>query len=108
VLHGTSMTNSGSALYFQGTTEVELGAGSVLGDGLRCAGGTVRRLGTVAGAGGASDAPDAAHPAPLSAAGAILSVGATRVYQAWYRNAGSFCTSATFNLTNGVRITWRP
>src|SRR5207344_3206479 len=45
VLTGTGMPN-GSALYFQGTARVAAGAGAVFGDGLRCAGGTVIRLGT--------------------------------------------------------------
>jgi hypothetical protein len=102
------MPITGSALYFQGATAINLGAGAAFGDGLRCAGGTVRRIATVANSAGASQVPDFAHPAPLSVAGAIPAVGATRVYQAWYRNAASFCTNATFNLTNGVRITWRP
>jgi hypothetical protein len=30
------------------------------------------------------------------------------VYQVWYRNASAFCTPATFNLTNGLRVTWVP
>jgi len=31
---------------------------------------------------------------------------AERTYQVWYRNSASFCTSASFNLTNGVRVAW--
>jgi hypothetical protein len=31
-----------------------------------------------------------------------------RTYQAWYRNAAAFCTASTFNLTNGVQLTWGP
>ncbi len=26
----------------------------------------------------------------------------------WYRNAAAFCTPSTFNLTNGLSITWVP
>jgi hypothetical protein len=26
----------------------------------------------------------------------------------WYRNAASFCTVDTFNLSNGVSVTWVP
>ena len=33
-------------------------------------------------------------------------VGAA-IYQVWYRNAASFCTPSTFNLTNGVLVTWQ-
>lgn len=27
-------------------------------------------------------------------------------YQLWYRNPPVFCTSATFNFSNGVTIVW--
>jgi len=43
--NGSQMTNS-SALYFQGTTQMAGGAGIAFGDGLRCAGGSIVRLGT--------------------------------------------------------------
>jgi len=33
--------------------------------------------------------------------------GVVRSYQTYYRNAAStFCLPATFNVTNGVRLTW--
>jgi hypothetical protein len=35
--------------------------------------------------------------------------GCIRTYQCWYRNADPlFCTASTFNLTNGVEVTWIP
>jgi hypothetical protein len=34
--------------------------------------------------------------------------GSVRTYQCWYRNAASFCTPSTFNLTNGWQATWAP
>jgi hypothetical protein len=34
--------------------------------------------------------------------------GNVRTYQAWYRNIAAFCTTDTFNLTNGVETTWQP
>jgi hypothetical protein len=37
----------------------------------------------------------------------VLAPG-VRTYQVWYRNAASFCTSSTFNLTNGLSIQWEP
>jgi hypothetical protein len=44
----------------------------------------------------------------LSAAGGVAA-GDVRVYQVWYRNADpSFCTVSTFNLSNGVAVTWQP
>jgi hypothetical protein len=76
----------------------------VFGDGLRCAGGAVARIGTKSNTGGASQYPGAGD-APVSVRGMVTAPG-TRIYQTWYRNAAVFCTAATFNLTNGVSITW--
>ena len=102
-LTGSSMPNS-SALYFQGTTSLDPGA--FFGDGLRCAGGTIARLGTKTNASGASHYPVVGE-ASVSVRGACTA-GATRVYQVWFRNAAPFCSSSTFYLTNGVRLTWQP
>jgi hypothetical protein len=103
VLSGASMPN-GSALYFQGTSRVASGMGVAFGDGLRCAGGAVVRLRTKTNVLGASQFPEAMD-APLSVSGVVTSPG-VRHYQVWYRNAASFCTSDTWNLTNGSSITW--
>jgi hypothetical protein len=105
VLHGNQMPNS-SALYFQGTTRTANGAGSVFGDGLRCASGAIARLGARFNVGGASIYPAAGDP-HISVKGAISAPG-PRTYQVWYRNAAAFCTPSTFNLTNGVEVTWSP
>ena len=104
-LVGAGMPNS-NALYFQGTTRLAAGAGAVFGDGLRCAGGTIIRLGTKLNAAGTSQYP-AAGDLPVSVRG-LVSAGAVRTYQAWYRNAAAFCSASTFNLTNGVEATWAP
>jgi hypothetical protein len=103
VLQGAGMPDS-SALYFQGTAQTGGGAGAVFGDGLRCAGGTVVRLGTKTNSGGMSQFPAAGDPA-LSIKGGVTA-GDTRTYQVWYRNAAAFCTTSTFNLTNGYQIVW--
>ncbi len=100
VLLGTGMPSS-SALYFQGTTQIS----SPFGDGLRCAGGTITRLGTKTNDGsGASQYP---VPGDLSVSvrGGCVA-GDIRTYQCWYRNAAAFCTPSTFNLTNGLSVTW--
>ncbi len=104
-LHGSGMTNS-SALYFQGTTQTAGGAGSVFGDGLRCAGGSIARLGAEVNVGGMSQYPTGGDAA-ISVKGAVGSVG-TRTYQVWYRNAAAYCTASTFNLTNGCLVNWVP
>jgi hypothetical protein len=105
VLSGTNMPN-GSALYYQGTQRTAGGAGAVFGDGLRCASGTVIRLGTKTNASGASSYPGAGNT-PVSVKG-MDNAGDVRDYQVWYRNATPFCTPSTFNLSNGVEITWMP
>ncbi len=104
MLTGTGMPNS-SALYFQGTAQQGGGAGIVFGDGLRCAGGSVIRLGTKSNAAGTSNYPVGADQA-VSVRGAC-SAGVTRHYQIWYRNAAAFCSSDTFNLTNGYTLLWQ-
>src|SRR5207237_7863800 len=99
------MTN-GSALYFQGTTRVNGGTGAVFGDGLRCAGGSVVRLAIESNTGGASGYPRANEP-HVSVKG-LVTAPSTRVYQVWFRDAQSFCTPSTFDLTNAVEIVWDP
>jgi len=104
VLSGSQLPNS-SALYFQGTGQASGGAGLVFGDGLRCAAGTVIRLGIRTSAGGVSQYPGVGNPS-VSVRGLIPAGGATRHYQIWYRNAASFCTASTFNLSNGLTLVW--
>jgi hypothetical protein len=105
VLSGSLMANS-SALYYQGTTQLAGGAGAVFGDGLRCAGGSVIRLGVEANVAGSSQYPGTSQ-AHVSVKGMITSPG-TRTYQVWYRNAAAFCNPETFNLTNGWTLAWTP
>ncbi|MCY2961534.1 MAG: hypothetical protein NTY35_15330 [Planctomycetota bacterium] len=100
-LVGSGMPNTATALYFQGTAQLNV----PFGDGLRCVGGTVIRLGTKTNAGGASQYPVGADP--LVSVRGLVPSGATRNYQAWYRNAAAFCTASTFNLTNGLQIVWQ-
>jgi hypothetical protein len=103
-LNGTGMPNA-SALYFQGTTQVAGGAGAQFGDGLRCAGGTIIRLGTKTNVAGASSYPGGSTPISVKGNNAA---GDVRNYQCWYRNAATFCTNDTFNLTNALNVTWAP
>ncbi|MCY2959309.1 MAG: hypothetical protein NTY35_04010 [Planctomycetota bacterium] len=103
LLSGSGMPNS-TVLYFQGTTQQSGGAGVAFGDGKRCAGGSVVRLGTKVNSAGASSYPAAGDPS-VSVRG-LVTVPGTRTYQAWYRNAAAFCTASTFNLSNGVEFPW--
>jgi len=103
VLQGFGMPNS-SALYFQGTSAQSASSGAVFGDGLRCAAGSVIRLGTQTNASGVSQYPDVGDPS-VSVRGANAA-GDLRFYQVWYRNAAAFCSASTFNLTSGYRVVW--
>jgi hypothetical protein len=102
-LLGSRMPDS-NALYFQGTAYVFVQA--PFGDGLRCVFGSIRRLGTKTNVGGASSYPVGADPS-ISVRGGVTTPG-TRYYQTFYRNSASYCTSATFNTTNGYAILWQP
>jgi hypothetical protein len=83
------------------------------GDGLRCAGGTLKRLYTKHATGGVIIVPQAGEPS-ISARSAALNhpigVGQNRDYQVYYRDGNpSFCPApagSTFNSTGAVAITW--
>ena len=101
VLEASGMPNS-SCLYFQGTTQTS----TAFGDGLRCAAGSVIRLGSKNNLAGDSRYPDSGEQ-PVSVRGAVQAAS-SRTYQAWYRNAAAFCSPSTFNLTNGYLVQWTP
>ena len=61
LLDAQDMPNS-SALFFQGSARIQGGAGSVFGDGLRCAGGGIVRLATKLNASGQSQYPMGPDP----------------------------------------------
>ncbi len=107
VLRAEGLPYSTPLTIAQGTEWESGGVGTVFGDGLRCVAGTQIRLVTRLAYAGTALYPEAGQM-PVSVRGAIPSAGGTRYYQAIYRNVGEFCTSATFNATNGVEIAWSP
>ena len=93
-----------STVFLKG--DAQLAGGVVFGDGVRCVGGNLIRLGTKTNVSGAARYPEAGN-APISVRGGTpVGSGAIGYYQTYYRNAASFCTSSTFNVTNGVRVVW--
>jgi hypothetical protein len=105
-LFATDMPD-GRALYIQGTTRMNGGAGKRFGDGLRCVGGSLVRLGSRFNFAGASYYPGPTQPL-ISQRGGIHSPG-TRTYQVLFRSASpGFCTSSRINLTNGIEVVWEP
>ncbi|MBI5363825.1 MAG: hypothetical protein HZA53_11650 [Planctomycetes bacterium] len=97
-------------ILFQGT-EAELVA--PFGDGLRCVGGFLRRIQARTAAGGFALFPEAGEPS-ISARSAIVGdpipIGATRHYQAYYRDADpTFCPAGgTANSSQAVAVLWEP
>jgi hypothetical protein len=55
---------------------------------------------------GVSSFPSGAQ-AHVSVAGHV-NAGDVKHYQLWYRNPAAFCTSATFNFSNGLTVSWTP
>ena len=104
VLVGEGAQPNQPGLYFQGNNAIAGGLGITNGDGLRCAGGNVRRIQVrLANASGAS-----ATTVNVAAQGLALP-GETKRYQWWYRNPSpSAPCGTTFNLSNGVEVVWAP
>ncbi|MCB9915268.1 MAG: hypothetical protein H6828_08975 [Planctomycetes bacterium] len=102
LLQGSGFTPQQPALLFAGANAVNGGAGAPFGDGLRCVGGGVTRLGTY------FCDPDGEVFWYATGYRAAEGPGVTRRFQAWYRDPqGSPCGSA-FNLSNGVEVTFAP
>jgi hypothetical protein len=91
-------------LFFQSSA---LTPASVVDDGLGCSGGTIVRLKLKSVSSATSSYPQLGD-FPISIAGSVPPSGGTRIYQAFYRNAQSYCAPATTNRTNGVAVTWTP
>jgi hypothetical protein len=98
-------------IVLQGNATV--GGGVVFGDGLRCAGGSLKRLYTASATSGTLVVPGPSDPtisARSAAAGDPLAPGNVRYYQAYYRDPVlTFCPAPqgkAFNVGNGVRAIW--
>lgn len=91
------------ALLFSGNNAVNGGNGVIFGDGLRCAGSSVKRLGV--------RVPDALGDAtwgPGLAPAGQWGAGDTRRFQVWYRDPNASPCGSNFNLSHGVEITFTP
>lgn len=89
------------ALLFAGLNQVNSGMGLTFGDGLRCAGGSVVRLGV-----SVPDASGAASWGPGLGAQGGWNAGDTRRFQAWYRDPVTGPCTTGFNLSNGYEVTF--
>lgn len=111
VLHAAGELPNAATLVFQG--DVVLTAPIAFGDGLRCAGGALKRLYTTQASGGSVTVPPLGGlsiSARSAALGDTLVPGTVRAYQTWYRDSNpTFCASPSgnaWNLSNAVRIVW--
>jgi hypothetical protein len=103
-LKSEGMSISSYCVFFQGTSSVAGGPGSLSPsfDGLDCVGGTIVRLGLLSTMSGTNTLAGVAGVAGLS------QTAQTLYYQSAYRNAAPFCTYATLNTSNALQISWQP
>jgi hypothetical protein len=107
VLNAAGELPSEMTIFLQGNQPM---VPATYGDGLRCVGGTLKRLYTHSASGGAVSAPQGSDLS-ITARSAALNVpilpGQTRYYMAYYRDPDpSFCPGATFNASSAVAIGW--
>jgi len=101
-----------TTILLQGTTF--LFSGSAFGQGVRCAGGGLKRLYVRTAVAGSISVPnfglgDPTIPARSAALGDPITTGQPRYYMAYYRDPivlGGCATSATFNGTNTAQVLW--
>ncbi len=103
VLQAFDSVPNSPGLFFSGLNEVASGQGAPFGDGLRCAGGQIKRLQVVV----AGFFGDAATTLPIDQL-EPLAPGDTRYYQWWYRDNNSLPCGTPFNLSNGLKVDWIP
>ena len=102
------------SVVLQGTTVIA--SGTVYGQGLRCVGGTLKRLYAKQAAGGSITAPDfglgdMSVSAVSAALGNPISAGQTRSYLVFYRDPvvlGGCPAASVFNATSTGRVEWAP
>jgi hypothetical protein len=105
VMNASGMPSTAFCIFLQGTSSSSV---FQYGDGLRCAGGSLIRIGQKHASNGIATYPQAGDQ-PVDLRGSVPIYGAQRAYQVWYRNpTPGFCTAGTYNITNGVLVTWAP
>ena len=105
---------SATSVLLQGTSAV--GGGLVFGQGVRCAGGVLKRLYVRTAVGGSIQAPnlpagEADIPARSAALGDPIAAGQDRWYLVYYRDPivlGGCSGFFTYNCTPTARLSWQP
>jgi Tol biopolymer transport system component len=101
-----------TSVVLQGTSLV--GSGAVYGQGVRCAGGSLKRLFTKSASAGSITAPDFSAGDPTvsarsAAKGSPIAAGQSRWYLVFYRDPtvlGGCPSGSTFNATQTGRVSW--
>jgi hypothetical protein len=109
-LSATEELPTALSIFLQGNVAI---SPAFFGDGLRCAGGTLKRIGVKSAVGGAALYPgpgDLGIRARSAQLGDTIPSGGTRYYQTYYRDPNAaFCPAPagnTWNVTNGITIVW--
>jgi hypothetical protein len=107
VLAATSLQEASPTIFVQAQASSPSVAALAFGDGVLCLASPFTRLGTRVAQYGAATLGGAWEPR-VSVLGHVPAAGGTMYYQAVYRNDAAYCTSATFNTTNSIAVSWRP
>jgi acid phosphatase len=112
VLTASGEKPTATSVFLQGDAAVH--GGSVFGQGVRCAGGSLKRLYVKTASAGVATAPqagDASVSARSSELGDTIASGATRYYGVYYRDPivlGACPATSTFNITQSESVLWGP
>ena len=111
VLTSSNELATSLSIFLQGNAQVS--AGAVFGDGVRCVGGQLKRIGTKNAVGGVATYPQGGDPSITTQSAALgdpIAPGSTRYYQTYYRDPNlAFCAAPmgdAFNVSNGQIIVW--
>lgn len=104
-LLATGLPPNGVGLFFYGTTATQV----AFGDGFRCVGGSISRLGPPQNAnaqGAVARLVNYSAP-PANAGAGLITAGTTRRFQYWYRNVGG-PGGTGFNLSDALVLDFKP
>lgn len=101
VLSGSQMPPGVPGLFFTGPNNISSGAGSIFGDGVRCAGGSLLRLEVVF-----ADISGNANTTIGIASSLGATTGTQSYMQLWYRDPSGPC-GGQFNTSNALDILWQ-
>jgi hypothetical protein len=110
VLKSSGELPSAFSVFIQGTTNLPNGV--MYGDGLRCVGGSFKRIAKKNASGGSVSYPGEGDPTITvrsAQLGDAIAPGSSRYYQVMYRDpVMAFCgaPTSTFNISSGIRIDW--